>query len=65
MERRDLWWLPPNPTAMGWQLVSSCEVPRPTAPTPHLTRPAGAPSQAVQGIVTARRALVPVAVDTE
>jgi hypothetical protein len=33
MERRDLWRLPPDLMAMGWQLVSSHEVPRPTAPT--------------------------------
>ena len=33
MERRDLWRLPPDLRAMGWQLVSSHEVHRPTAPT--------------------------------
>ena len=33
MERRDLWRLPPDLMAMRWQLVSSREVPRPTAPT--------------------------------
>ena len=33
MERRDLWRLPLDLQAMGWQLVSSRESPRPTAPT--------------------------------
>jgi hypothetical protein len=33
MERRDLWRLPPDLRAMGWQLVSSWKVPRSTAPT--------------------------------
>jgi hypothetical protein len=33
MERRDLWRLPPDLMAMGWQLVSSHEVPRSSAPT--------------------------------
>jgi hypothetical protein len=33
MERRDLGRLPPDLMAMGWQLVSSREVHRPTAPT--------------------------------
>jgi hypothetical protein len=33
MERRDLWWLPRDLRAMGWQLVSAREVPRSPAPT--------------------------------
>ena len=33
MERRDLWRLPPDLRAMGWQLVSAREVPRSPAPT--------------------------------
>jgi hypothetical protein len=33
MERRDLWWLPPDLRAMGWQLVSARGTSRAPAPT--------------------------------